>query len=259
MEPPYLRPTTCRYPTDASVKLNNAWRSRKRFVRRMIVKGSLDQLVEEGAVAGSYAHPTPTPTFWAIVGGRKCHNAEVIHKLRKRRICPGLDCLLHTSTQEHMPALRLLLTFGMALAIGIANVSACTDKPTMLDRVSCEHRKFMATVRATPYPDLVYRYGVHRKALAADLDDRKITPEQFEARGLELSSGLANALIQGERTSEERGVQAQKRAAAAAELPATIEVHKLCLRVLGRPCPPARYGRVLMNYARACVQRPRLQ
>ena len=89
----------------------------------------------------------------------------------------------------------LLLTFGMALPIGIANASACTDKPTMLDRVSCEHRKFMAAVRATPYPDLVYRYGVHRKALAADLDDRKITPQQFEAKELELSSGLANALI----------------------------------------------------------------
>ena len=91
--------------------------------------------------------------------------------------------------------LRLLLSFGMVLAIGIDSARACADKPTMLDRVSCEHIKFMAAVRGTPDPDLVYRYGVHRKALAADLDDGKITPKQFEAKELELSSGLANALI----------------------------------------------------------------
>ena len=165
-------------------------------MRRMIVKGSLHQLVEDGRCCRIVCAPHADADLLGYLSAeRKCHNAEVIHKLRKRCICPGLDCPLHTSTQQHMPALRLLLTFGMALAIGIANASACTDKPTMLDRVSCEHRKFMATVRATPYPDLVYRYGVHRKALAADLDDRKITPQQFEARELELSSGLANALI----------------------------------------------------------------
>lgn len=104
-----------------------------------------------------------------------------------------------SSTESDAPSaasmLRLLLSFGMVLAIGIDSAGACADKPTMLDRVSCEHIKFMAAVRATPYPDLVYRYGVHRKALAADLDDRKITPQQFVARELELSSDLANALI----------------------------------------------------------------
>lgn len=111
----------------------------------------------------------------------------------------GPDRRQESPTESDAPSaasmLRLLLSFGMVLAIGIDSAGACADKPTMLDRVSCEHRKFMAAVRATPYPDLVYRYGVHRKALAADLDDRKITPQQFVARELELSSDLANALI----------------------------------------------------------------
>ena len=111
----------------------------------------------------------------------------------------GPDRRQESSTDSDAPSaasmLRLLLSFGMVLAIGIDSAGACADKPTMLDRVSCEHIKFMAAVRATPYPDLVYRYGVHRKALAADLDDRKITPQQFVARELELSSDLANALI----------------------------------------------------------------
>jgi hypothetical protein len=132
------------------------------------------------------------------------------------------------------------LALALLLAAGAAAQPAdpCKNNNTMVDIARCvQDENVRRAQRNDPESVDIWR-ACSTESFADAADKGRITYEQFfGVAGSILENCQKEADQRRAQRLEERRVQAQERAAAAADMAARVEAQKLCLRLTGRLCP----------------------
>ena len=136
--------------------------------------------------------------------------------------------------------IKALLAFSLVMTniSGLAQASDhCGSMPTLVETDRCLHSGRVVSARQNDPENVDIWERCPTELFAVDADQGRISKEDYWNFSSAMVEGCAKEAEQRRvRRLEERRVQAQERAAAAAELAARVEAQKLCLRLTGQPC-----------------------